>query len=376
MRVAVDAISAGAGLGPSIGGMVVYFEGLLGALCAQPEIEQVQSFVQPWNSELGMPSHPKIELVRCSGLPRNRVGRVAYEQTVFARLVERSDADVLFSTCNTRPLLVRKPNVVALQSLQHIFFPRAFGTVRRAYLNAVVPRSLRTATCVIAVSEWERAEALRLFDLDPSRVFTVHHGVSNTVLRRRGDHSEREGPPTIVMVSTLYAFKNHERLIRAFARVVREHRVPHELVIAGGSADITVEQLSAVAASEAVADRVHLLGPVPHDEVPDLLAAADVVAYPSLFETFGLPVIEALSYGAVVITSNVTSMPEVAGDAAILVDPYDVDDLAAGLASAILDEPLRDRLRRAGPDRAAVFTWERCAEGTLAALQFAVESLR
>ena len=375
MQIAVDAISAGAGLGPSIGGMVVYFDGLLSAMARRDDVDRLVVFVQPWTGELGMPSHPKVELIRCRGLPRQRYGRVLYEQTAFPLAVTRSHAGVLFSTCNTRPLLFRKPNVVVLQSIQHLFFPSAFSAVRRSYLNAVVPRSLRTADAVIAVSEWERNEAIRIFGLDPKRVFTVYHAVSNAVRRHVSSTPAASvaGRPTIVMVSTLYEFKNHKRLIQAFAQVVRRHGIEHELVLAGGSADVTVDELAAVAERSGVGDRVRLLGAVPHERVPELIAGADVVAYPSLFETFGLPILEALSYGAVLVTSNTTSMPEVAGGAALLVEPTDVEGIANGLATAILDHGLRSRLKAAGPHRASEFTWDRCAEGTLAALKFAVE---
>ncbi|MFL5955188.1 MAG: glycosyltransferase family 4 protein [Gaiellaceae bacterium] len=377
MNIAVDAISAGAGLGSSAGGMIVYFDGLLAALARRDDVDRLISFVQPWAPDVGMPTDPKLDLKPCRGLPRNRFGRVVYEQTIFPLAVDRGPAQVLFSTCNTRPLLLRKPNVVVLQSIQHVFFPSAFGTVRRAYLNAFVPRSLRTADAVIAVSAWEKQEALHLFDLDPDRVFVVHHGVSNAIRAHAAatpsPSATRGGRPTIVMVSALYDFKNHRRLIEAFAALRREHDVPHELVIAGGPADVTLEELQVVAARAGVSDRVRLLGPVPHELVPRLLANAHVVAYPSLFETFGFPILEALSYGAVLVTSAATSMPEVAGDAAILVDPTDTADLAAGLARAIFDRELRERLHATGPGRAAEFTWERCADGTLAALRFALE---
>lgn len=358
--------------------MVVYFDGLLAALARREDVDRLLSFVQPWAPEVGMPIDPKIELKPCRGLPRNRVGRVVYEQTAFPISVERSGTEVLFSTCNTRPLLLRKPNVVVLQSIQHVFFPAAFGRGRRAYLNAVVPRSLRSADAVIAVSNWEKEEALTLFNLDPDRVFVVHHGVSNAIRAHAAAAAAHahEGRPTILMVSALYEFKNHRRLIESFAALRRQHDVPHELVIAGGPADVTIEDLAEVARREGVADHVRLLGPVPHERVPALIAGADVVAYPSLFETFGFPVLEALSYGSVLVTSAATSMPEVAGDAAILVDPTDTECLAAGLARAILDEPLRGRLRARGPIRAAEFTWDRCADGTLAALRFAVEHPR
>jgi glycosyltransferase involved in cell wall biosynthesis len=376
MRIAFDAVSAGEGLGRSVGGMRVYYDGLLGALCERPEVERVVSFVQPWSNGLGMPHHPKLELVSCTALPRRRAGRILYEQTMFPLRVARRSVDVLLSTCNTRPLLVRRPSVVVLQSIQHLFFPLDFGRVRRAYLNAAIPASLRSADAVIAVSEWERSEAVRRFGLDPDRVFTVHHGVSNSVrdeLRRTAPAEESAARPYIVMVSTLYGFKNHRRLIEAFAAVVRDHGVEHELRLAGGDADVTRADLQRHAEELGVSERVRLLGPVPHEDVPALLAGADAVAYPSLFETFGLPIVEALSLGLPLVTSSVTSMPEVAGKAAVLVDPYSVDSIADGLASALLDDPLRRRLREAGPARARSFTWGRCADGTLSALRFAIE---
>ena len=115
------------------------------------------------------------------------------------------------------------------------------------------------------------------------------------------------------------------------------------------------------------------LGPVGHDRVPDLIAGADAIAYTSLCEAFGHPILEALAFGRCLVTSNVASMPEVAGDAAILVDPYDVDSIADGLRTALLDERRRAELERAGPSRAAAFTWERWGRETLGVLQFALE---
>jgi alpha-1,3-rhamnosyl/mannosyltransferase len=359
--------------------MYVYLEGLLGALCERPDVERIVSFVQPWSDGLAMPRHSKVELVPCTGLPRRRAGRVVYEQTLFPLRVGRRPIDVLFSTCNTRPLLVRRPSVVVLQSIQHLWFPEVFGGVRRSYLNAAIPTSLRTADAVVAVSEWERREAIDRFGVDPERIFTVHHGVSNSVRARavhRASPNDSDAAPYIVMVSRLYGYKNHRRLIEAFARVVRDDAVPHELRIAGGDADVTREDLRRLAASLGVADRVRLLGPVAHDDVPALLEGADAVAYPSLFETFGLPIIEALAFGKPLVTSNVTSMPEVAGDAAVLVDPYSVSSIADGIALALRDEPLRARMRAKGPAHAASFTWERCAESTAGVLRFAIERAR
>jgi glycosyltransferase involved in cell wall biosynthesis len=300
---------------------------------------------------------------------------VLYEQTVFPGSVARSKVDVLLSTHNTKPLARRAPTVVVLQSLQYLYFPRAFGPLRRAYLRRVVPASLRSADAVIAVSEWARDQAIRVFGLDPDRVFAIRLGPADwarAALQRPVPARPAGERPYVATVSTLYEFKNHERLIRAFARAVREHGLPHELRLAGGDADVTAEELASVAAEERVRDRVRLLGPIPNDQIGELVAGADAVAYVSLFETFGQPVLEAFALGRCLVASNATAVPEVAGDAAYLVDPYDVDDIAEGLATVLLDDDLRTRLAAAGRKRAAEFTWEAAADGTARVLAAAL----
>ena len=378
MRVAYDVISAGGGLGPGTGAMVVYYQGALRALAERPEIDEVVALTQPWSGRLGIPDHRKLRVAPCRGLPRSRIGRVAYEQIVLPGAVARQRADLLISGHNTTPLLRRGPSIVILHSIGHLFFPQVYSPLRLRYLEEAIPRSLRHADAVITVSEWERQEVLARFELDPAKVFTVHSGLSDTVSAalEHGGAEEVSRPrdrPYVFMASAFYEFKNHARLIRAFAKLVRAGEVQHELVLAGGDADVTAEELAALAADEGVAERVVFLGPVAHDLVPDLTAGADAVAYTSLCEAFGHPILEALAVGRCLVTSNVASMPEVAGDAAILVDPYDVDSIADGLRTALLDEPRRAQLAQAGPPRAATFTWERWGRETLGVIQFALE---
>jgi glycosyltransferase involved in cell wall biosynthesis len=373
MRIGIDMISAGEGVGLSSGGMTVYYAGLSRALAAMSSVEEVVAFVPPAVGDFPALESRKLRLHECQGLPRHRVGRVLYEQSVFAVAASREPIDVLLSTCNTRPLLYRRPNVVVLQSIQYLFFPHVFGRLRRTYLHAIVPASLRSAQAVIVVSDWEKREAVRLFKLDPDRVFTVHHGISDRV---RGAtlakvEAEPAARPYIVMASTLNSYKNHVRLIQAFAQLYRGRAIPHHLVLVGGDADLSRSDLARVAGENGVGEQVELLGSVPHQDIPRLIGRADVVAYPSLCETFGLPILEALALGRPLVTSEVGAMAEIAGDSARLVDPQDVASIAAGLEDAIFNESLRSRLRIAGPQRAALFTWERCAEGTLQALRYA-----
>lgn len=374
-------ISAGGGLGSSAGGMIVYFAGLLRNLCDLDSVTEVVSLVTPWNGDVALPRHPKLRVATCWGLPRHRNGRVIYEQAVLPLLVRRLNVDILLSTCNVKPLLWRGPSVVVLQSLQYLHFPEQFGRLRTAYLKRAVGRSLHQADAVITVSDWERTEALRLFSLAPCRLTTVYHGVSDAV--RAAASSEQLArptsvgdPPYIVMVSSLYGFKNHRRLVRAFAQVVVRRGVPHRLVLAGGDADVTRAELAALAEDLGIGDRLLLLGGVQHDQVPALLAHADAVAYTSLYETFGLPVLEALASGRPLVASNRGAIPEVAGGAAHLVDAESVESIAGGIADVLLNDTLRSRLIEAGLRRSACFTWERCAEDTAAVLHSVLDARR
>ncbi|MEA2298630.1 MAG: hypothetical protein QOF77_1566 [Solirubrobacteraceae bacterium] len=372
-------ISGGAGFGPTAGGLISYYDGLLGAFGREPTVTGVKAFVSPHNGSLAVPDHPKIATVACRGLPSIRSGRVLYEQTALALLSRREGIDVLLSTCNTKPFLRRAPTVIVLQSLQHFLLPRGqIRGLRAAYIEQVVPRALRDADVVIAVSETERVDAIRLFGLDPERVLTVHHGMSNWA-REIMDETEPGpafappgGRPYVLIVSRLYALKNHARLIEAFAQLVGKGEIEHELLIAGGDADIKRRDLERLAAGLGVGDRVRCLGPVPQAEIPALFRGADAIAYPSLYETFGHPVLEAFAFGKPLLTSAHGATPEVAGGAAVLSDPTSVEAIADGLRTILLDDAVRARLARAGPRRARDFTWQRCAAGTLRALRLAV----
>ena len=163
--------------------------------------------------------------------------------------------------------------------------------------------------------------------------------------------------PFVLFVSSLWPYKNCEGLIRAFAHA-RAELGGHQLVVVGPGRDTTYTGgLRALAADLGVADDVVWVGGVPLAETADFYRAADVFVYPSFNETFGLPLLEAMACGTPVMTSNVSSMPEVASDAALLVDPYDVDALARGIARLLSDQALRDTLVARGFTRARQFSW-------------------
>ena len=378
LRIGFEMISAGSGFSPGSGGMISYYDGLLRGLCALDEVDTIVVFVSPWNRELAVPAHPKIEPVVCRGLPRGRAGRALYEQLVLPALTARARVDVLLCTVNVIPLLRRGPSVVVLQSIQYFIWPEQVAGIRSAYLRFLTPRSLARADRVISVTDTERHDALELFPgVSPERMITVYHGVSGwTSVAGQAEtvpYRLPNGEPYVLCVSRLYSHKNHRRLIEAFGRMTADGQLSHHLVIAGGDADVTRSELEAVAEASGVHDRVHFLGMAPQEMIPGLFTGASAVAYVSLYETFGHPVLEAFAFGLPLLTSSVGATAEVAGGAARLADPENVDQIADGLRAVLADEGLRRRLREAGPARVAEFTWDRCARETLAVLRAATE---
>jgi glycosyltransferase involved in cell wall biosynthesis len=246
--------------------------------------------------------------------------------------------------------------------------------------------ALSSAAAVIVPSRSTRDDLVALHrQIDPERLHVIHHGVDRDAFhpvppaevtrfeRRHGI----EGSPYVLSIGGLEPRKNLRRLVEAFARVPGEPR----LVIAGGPvrwipAEAARVRAAVAALSPAVRDRVVFTGYVTALEKRALIAGARVLAYPSLHEGFGFPVLEAMAAGVPVLASNGSSMPEVAGEDAVLVDPTDIAVIADGLTTLLGDEDLRMRLSAAGRARAARFTWERCARETADVLHAAADRTR
>jgi alpha-1,3-rhamnosyl/mannosyltransferase len=187
---------------------------------------------------------------------------------------------------------------------------------------------------------------------------------------RPGDAARHPGPdgPFVLVVGTLEPRKNLPRLIEAFAGLDPALRERYRLVLAGANGWQTDETFASIAEHE---NEITTLGYVSDDDLAALYRAAELVCYPSLYEGFGLPVLEAMQSGTAVLTSSTSSMPEVGGDAARYVDPLDVDDIRAGLEQLLADADERERLARLGRERSESFSWERTARETLALLEAA-----
>jgi glycosyltransferase involved in cell wall biosynthesis len=235
-----------------------------------------------------------------------------------------------------------------------------------------VSRTVRRATRVLTPSEFSRRAILRHYAVDEHKVVVAPNGVSarfrpmdRGTARSAVQHRFGLRGPFVLTVGDLQPRKNHTGLLRAFEEVVRNRpSLQHQLVFAGKETWYSRDFHRAVQSSP-VRDRVRFTGFVDDEDLVRLYGACDLFAFPSFYEGFGLPILEAMACGRAVVCSNTTAMPEVAGSAAILFDPYSTHEMARAMIDVLADRELRARMERMGTRRAAMFSWERAAEETL-----------
>ncbi len=293
-------------------------------------------------------------------------GRLSWEML-------RHAPDVLFVPAHVVPFIHPRRTVVTLHDLGYRAFPDAHPARDRRYLALSTRWSARTARRIIAVSGATRDDLVRHLRVPPDKIAVVPHGVSPAMrpappdavreLRERLDIVS----PYVMALGTVQPRKNLRRLIEAWGAVVAAG-LPHTLIVAGREGWLT-DAIHAEVAARGLSSRVRFTGYVADADLPALYTGADALAFVSLYEGFGMPALEAMACGTPVIAANTTSLPEIVGNAALLVDPLDPAAIAAAITRVVSDAPLRARLRAAGLARAAHFTWERCARATLAVLE-------
>ncbi len=290
----------------------------------------------------------------------------------------RERVDLVHFPHYVAPRLVPKPSVVTIHDLIQLFYPPENRPhLSRLYLRLMISSSLRRARRVITVSRSSRRDLVNLFSADRQRITVIANGVDPILAQRpekevleklKAHHGLRS--PLILVVANDKPHKNLDLVLRAYHLAVRERRIPGQLVFLGG-AD-SKSRLKERAERLGLGNRVRLLGRVRRDDLHALYHVAAVLLHVSLYEGFGLPVLEAMCAGLPVVTSNLGAMSELGEGAARLVNPLEVDEVAEALERVLVDDPLRRRMIDAGRKKADSMSWDRTVEETVAVYRLAL----
>jgi glycosyltransferase involved in cell wall biosynthesis len=317
----------------------------------------------------------EVEVVSALARLGENVEQVWWEQAGIVRAGTRERIDLLHCPYWTNPLWSPWPTIVTIHDVIQFVLPEyAWRKISRVYFS-IVSRSARRADAIITVSECSKRDIVKLLRLPPERIHVISNAVDASLVPVRdpwllASVRDRYGiPPRFLLYFGGFDLrKNVPRLIEAYSRLPESMRREYQLVIAGRYQHLghplfpdprrTVQTLG-------LEGNVIFTGQIREQDKAPLFSAATVFAFPSLYEGFGIPVLEAMACGTPVLTSNRSALPEVAGDAGLLVDPYDTQAITDGLAELVTSQALRDELARRGLDRAQRFTWRQVAEQTV-----------
>jgi glycosyltransferase involved in cell wall biosynthesis len=282
----------------------------------------------------------------------------------------RRPVDLLHCTFVAPPFPAGR-TLFSLLDLSPFSHPQFYPPLIRIRLTQLFSASIRKAEAVLCISEFTRNDLLNRFKYPPERAFVTHLGVhpryhpitDQQAIREKLQAYGVDGP-YILCLGKLQARKNTTGVLRAFHMLKKQERVPHKLLFVGRKTWTSADVPPLVRELGLEQDILHT-GHAPDEDLPYFYNGADALAYPSFFEGFGLPVVESMACGTPVVTSTVTSLPEVAGGAAILVDPHNIEEIAGGLHRAVSDRGLREELRAKGLERSRLFTWDSTARKTL-----------
>jgi glycosyltransferase involved in cell wall biosynthesis len=351
------------------GGVKVYTQRLLRALL---DLRSEHEFVLLYRNPALVGTHGGEQAVEEVAIPSRSV--LGWDQVAVPGAVRRHGIDLLYNPKYSIPLTAPCPSVWVCHGLDWYVMPWASRRIDRLSHRFLVPRYASRADAIIAVSEITRQHVMQYLHVPPARVVTVYSGVDD-VFRRPPDpaalrqiRAKYSLPERFLLYAgAIYPPKNFTRLVRAYAQVGPDRGIP--LVVAGGENRFLSEGELREPEALGIAEWVRWPGWVEQEDLACFYAMADALLLPSLFESCGLPVLEAMAAGCPVVTSNRYGTKELAEGAAVLVDPESVEDIAEGIRRVLDDQGLRGELLPAGRRRSREFEWRRCATETLQVLE-------
>lgn len=291
--------------------------------------------------------------------------------------LKKYDIDVFYSGDTYASMKTSVPTLIVCHDIAYKHYPDHIRVSHKRYYQNNFPKFHKKADHIVAVSNFTKQDIVKTYDIEPSKVTIGYNATPNGFSPLSEDQKRQireelaEGNPYFIYVGSLHPRKNVVNLIKAFDIFKTDHGTKHKLVLVGRMAWKN-EELKKTYETTTHRDDIILTGHISNEQLPRYLAAAEALTYVSVFEGFGIPILEGMSSGTPVITSNVSSMPEVARDAALLIDPHDPLSIASGMHNIISDDQLRQDLIAKGLKRAKAFSWKNTADHIYAELEMIV----
>jgi glycosyltransferase involved in cell wall biosynthesis len=353
LRIGVNALYLIPG---KVGGTEIYLRNVLHALAS---IDPANHYFIFRNKETGDDLTPRAANFQDRPLPvsgENRAARILYEQLIFPSALRKNNIEVLFNAGFTAPLLWPGPMVTVFHDLQYKRHPEYFRWFDLPFWQTLLPASARRSRKIVVPSEAVKADIAEFYPFALARTQVIPHGVEAAF----GQIAATRQPQRFILtVSTLHPHKNLDGLLRAFAVFIRRH--PDWRLVIAGLKGFEAGRIEALQKELGLQDAVDIKGWIPRPELYELFRTAAAFVYPSRFEGFGIPVLEAMTAGLPVACSRIPALVEVAGEAVRFFDPANAQDLVAALEDITENEDLRNQLRAAGLARARDFSWEKSA---------------
>lgn len=375
MKIGISAFGTDSGKS----GISQYVSNLVGQMVELAPMDAFVAFINQADAAWVQGWHPRLEVISLPDWTGHPLASILWHIFHLPGLLRRHQCDAVFMPAANRRLAwsYGMPSVGTVHDFCPLHIPQKYDRARMIYSMRFLPGMMRRLNRVICVSESTRKDVVSFARVPPERIRVIYNGADLKHFAPRPRAAARADLPAELGIPDPYVIyiarlehpgKNHVRLLEAFARLKREQGIPHKLVLVGGrwhGADV----IEARARELDLSEEVIFTGFVPNEVIPALYAAADALAFPSLFEGFGIPVLEAMASGTPVCAANTSSIPEVVGDAGLLFDPHDVAAIAEALGLILLDASLRERLIARGLARAKDFTWEKAALALLEELR-------
>ena len=364
MKIAINLLYMLPGI---VGGTETYAAGLVHSMAEMNQRDEFVIFVNRESAAWPLPKAPNFTRVVCPVRAVSQGQRYLFEQLHLPRLLVAYKADLVHSLGYVGPLLSPCPSVVTIPDLNYITMKNTMTLKRRVALYFFSTQAARRADHVITISDFSKGEINRAIKLPPGKISVTHLGpMRNCGTNSSGNWAQLNRQygirgPYVAAFGGFSLHKNIPRLIRAFSAVKDEF--PHSLVLLGlipSNADLSEESIG-----RGVKDRIITTGYVPEEHILPLLAQADLFVLPSLYEGFGLPVLEAQQAAVAVACSSAASLPEVGGDGALYFDPTSVENIAQTIRHCLVNSELRTQLIQKGKENLKRFSWKKTAQETL-----------